>query len=67
MNVPLLIVVAYVCCLVAISFFSIKLVKNDAMGFLLAGRSWPWYMVAFMLTGLAIGGASTLGCAQMAY
>jgi SSS family solute:Na+ symporter len=67
MNVPLLIVIAYICCLVAISFYAIKLVKNDAVGFLLAGRSWPWYMVAFMLTGLAIGGASTLGCAQMAF
>ena len=55
MNVPLLIVIAYICCLVAISFYAIKLVKNDAVGFLLAGRSWPWYMVAFMLTGLAIG------------
>ncbi len=67
MNIPLLIVIIYICSLIVISLFSIKLVKNEAMGFLLAGRSWPWYMVAFMLTGLAIGGASTLGCAQTGF
>lgn len=67
MNIPLLIVIVYICCLVLISLFAVKLVKKDAAGFLLAGRSWPWWMVGFMLTGLAIGGASTVGCAQQAF
>ena len=67
MNIPLLIVLIYICCLVLISLFSVKLVKKETVGFLLAGRSWPWYMVAFMLTGLAVGGASTVGCAQTAF
>jgi len=67
MNIPLFIVVVYICCLIMISLFAVRFVKKEAMGFLLAGRSWPWYMVAFMLTGLAIGGASTLGCAQTAF
>jgi len=67
MNIPLLIVIIYVCFLAMVSIVSIRLVKNEALGFLLAGRAWPWYMVAFMLTGLAIGGASTVGTAQMAF
>lgn len=67
MNIPLLIVIIYICCLAFISSFALKFVKKEAMGFLLAGRSWPWYMVGFMLTGLAVGGASTVGCAQTAF
>lgn len=67
MNIPLLIVALYICCLILISLYSVKFVKGKTTEFLLAGRSWPWYMVAFMLTGLAVGGASTIGCAQMAF
>ncbi len=67
MNIPLLIVVIYIGCLMVISLFSVKLVNKETDNFLLAGRSWPWYMVAFMVTGLAVGGASTIGCAQMAF
>ena len=67
MNIPLLIVVLYICCLILIGLYSVKFVKGKTTEFLLAGRSWPWYMVAFMLTGLAVGGASTIGCAQMAF
>ncbi len=65
--IPLIIVIIYICCLVLISLFSVKFVKKDAAGFLLAGRSWPWFIVGFMVTGLAIGGASTVGCAQQAF
>lgn len=67
MNIPLLIVIGYIIFLMAVSAYSVKLVNKDAAGFLLAGRSWPWFMVAFMLVGLAVGGASTLGAAQMAF
>lgn len=67
MNVPLIIVICYIIFLMLVSVFSVKLVKKDKAGFLLAGRSWPWYMVAFMLTGLAVGGASTIGAAQRAF
>ncbi len=67
MNIPLLIVIGYVLLLVLISFYSVKLIKGESSGFLLAGRSWPWFMVAFMLTGLAVGGASTIGAGQMAF
>jgi len=67
MNIPLLIVIGYVFLLILISFYSVKLIHGESSGFLLAGRSWPWFMVAFMLTGLAVGGASTIGAAQMAF
>lgn len=67
MNIPLLVVLGYVILLILISIYSIKLIKGESAGFLLAGRSWPWFMVACMVTGLAIGGASTIGASQMAF
>jgi SSS family solute:Na+ symporter len=35
--------------------------------YLLAGRGLPFWVVVFLLTGLAIGGASTVGVAERAY
>jgi len=67
MNIPLIIVIGYVIFLILVSTYSVKLLKGDSAGFMLAGRSWPWFMVAFMLTGLAVGGASTIGTAQRAF
>jgi SSS family solute:Na+ symporter len=37
------------------------------IGYLLAGRSLPFWVIAPLLTGLAIGGASTIGVAEHAY
>lgn len=37
------------------------------IAYLLAGRSLPFWVVAPLLTGLAIGGASTIGVAERAY
>ena len=37
------------------------------MGYLLAGRGLPTVVVATMLAGLAVGGASTIGVAERAY
>ena len=67
LNIPLLIVILYICCLMVISVLAAKLVKKETMGFLLASRTWPWYMVAFMLTANAVGGTSTVGCAQTGF
>lgn len=67
MNIPLIIVICYIIFLMLVSAYSLKLVNKDRAGFLLAGRSWPWFMVAFMLVGLAVGGASTVGTAQKAF
>jgi SSS family solute:Na+ symporter len=37
------------------------------IGYLLAGRNLPFWVIAPLLTGLAIGGASTIGVAEQAY
>jgi SSS family solute:Na+ symporter len=37
------------------------------IGYLLAGRNLPFWVIAPLLTGLAIGGASTIGVAAQAY
>jgi len=66
-NIPLMIVCIYILILIVISLYSSRLIKGTSLGFLLANREWPYWMVAAMLTGLAVGGASTLGCAQSAY
>jgi len=58
----------YIVLLFVVSWFSTKLAKKDgAEGYLLAGRKMPTILVAVNLAGLAIGGASTIGVAQIAY
>jgi SSS family solute:Na+ symporter len=66
-NVPLVIVVLYVVALGAIAFWASRLVRRGKEGFFLAGRSLPAPLVAVTITGLAIGGASTIGVAQDAF
>ncbi len=41
--------------------------EGGAVGYLLAGRGLPTIVVAAMLAGLAVGGASTTGVAERAY
>ncbi|MFZ5944588.1 MAG: sodium:solute symporter family protein [Bacillota bacterium] len=68
MNVPLLIVIFYIIMLYAISWYSTKLSKGGGIsGYLLAGRGFPSIIVAVMVAGLAVGGASTIGVAENAY
>ncbi len=70
MNVKVAILVLYILTLAGITAFAAKIQKKDqggAIGYLLAGRNLPTIMVATMLAGLAIGGASTVGVAQNAY
>jgi len=68
MNVAFIIVMLYVVVLYLISWYSTKLMKSGgALGYLLAGRGFPSYVVAVMVAGLAIGGASTVGVAEQAY
>lgn len=66
--IPFAIVCLYIVVLYAISWFSTKLTKGGGeKGYLLAGRALPAPIVAVMLTGLAVGGASTVGVAENAY
>ena len=66
-NLPLLIVVLYVVLLFAVGFVAGRLVRRGKEGFHLAGRKLSTPLVAVTLTGLAVGGASTIGVAQKAF
>ena len=68
MSTALVILIAYIVILFAVSWYSTKLTtKGGALGYLLANRKLPVLVVATMVAGLAIGGASTVGVAQNAY
>jgi SSS family solute:Na+ symporter len=62
--------VLYLVTLFAVTWWARRL--NDrggggAVGYLLAGRGLPTIVVASLLAGLAVGGASTIGVAERAY
>lgn len=65
--IPLLIVVCYIILLFLITWMTRRLSRGGMIGYLLAGRGLPFWVVAPLLTGLAIGGASTIGVAERAY
>lgn len=66
--IPFVIVCVYIVALYLISWYSTKLSKGGGeKGYLLAGRGFTTPIVAVMLTGLAVGGASTVGVAENAY
>lgn len=65
--IPLTIVCIYIVLLYVITWMSRRLSKGGMVGYLLAGRSLPYWVIAPLLTGLAIGGASTIGVAEQAY
>lgn len=66
--IPVIIIVVYIVLLYAVSWWTRRLSARGGMiGYLLAGRGLPTGVIAVMLTGLAVGGASTVGVAQRAY
>ena len=65
--IPLSIVCIYVVLLFLITWWSRHLSKGGMVNYLLAGRNLPFWVVAPLLTGLALGGASTIGVAERAY
>jgi SSS family solute:Na+ symporter len=75
MSIQLVILIVYVALLLALAAWATRLQKSGAaatggnkmLGYLLAGRNMPWVIIAVMLVGLAVGGASTVGVAQNAY
>ncbi len=71
MSIQLVILAGYVLALLAVSWWSTKLLKSNrggaALNYLLAGRNMPTPLIVVMLTGLAVGGASTVGVAERAY
>lgn len=69
-TIPLVILLIYMVGLYAIAWYATKLTKRGgggAAGYLLANRGFPVGIIAVMLTGLAVGGASTVGISEMAY
>src|SRR5512139_2257900 len=67
MNIQLIVVIAYLVMLFATAVWAARLVRRGREGFLLASRNLPAPLIACTLTGLAIGGASTIGVAENAF
>ncbi|MDR2394624.1 MAG: sodium:solute symporter family protein [Treponema sp.] len=71
MSIQLAILIVYIIGLLVLAAWATRIQKrstsNKMLSYLLAGRDMPWVIVAVMLTGLAVGGASTVGVAQNAY
>ncbi len=67
MNIPFIIVISYIFILFGISAYARKLASNGAENFILAGRKLTTPLIAVTITGLAIGGASTIGVSEQAY
>lgn len=72
MNIPLIIVLCYIILLFVISAYATRLSKRKSSkssteGFVLAGRQLTTPIIAVTITGLAIGGASTIGVAEQAF
>jgi SSS family solute:Na+ symporter len=65
--IPLGIVCIYIILLYLITWLTRRLSAGGMVAYLLAGRSLPYWVIAPLLTGLAIGGASTIGVAERAY
>ena len=53
--------------LFVITWTTRRLSRGGMVAYLLAGRNLPFWVVAPLLTGLAVGGASTIGVAERAY
>ena len=65
---PVSIVTVYMLLLYVIAWYATKLSRaGGGKGFFLAGRGFSSWIIAVMLCGLAVGGASTVGVAQSAY
>ena len=65
--IPLTIVCTYIALLYLVTWATRRLSRGGMIAYLLAGRSLPFWVVAPLLTGLAVGGASTIGVAENAY
>ncbi len=68
--IPATIVTLYIIALFAVTAWARRLTIRDGGGmvaFLLAGRNLPFWIAAALLTGLAVGGVSTIGTAEWAY
>lgn len=65
--IPVSIVCIYIVLLYVITWVTRRLSRGGMIAYLLAGRGLPFWVVAPLLAGLAVGGASTVGVAERAY
>jgi SSS family solute:Na+ symporter len=65
--IPFSIVCLYIILLYVVTWLTRRLSRGGMIAYLLAGRNLPFWVVAPLLTGLAVGGASTVGVAERAY
>lgn len=65
--IPLGIVILYIILLFGLTWVTRRLSHGGMIAYLLAGRGLPFWVIAPLLTGLAVGGASTIGVAERAY
>ncbi|MBI4719947.1 MAG: sodium:solute symporter family protein [Chitinivibrionia bacterium] len=66
-TIPLIIVFVYIALLFVLTWATRRLSAGGMIAYLLAGRNLPGWVVAPLLAGLAVGGASTVGVAESAY
>lgn len=67
MNISMIIIIIYIGLLFGISIYAKKLAGSGSENFILAGRKFSTPLVAVSITGLAIGGASTIGVSEQAF
>lgn len=65
--IPVSIIAVYIVLLYAVTVLTRRLSRGGMVAYLLAGRGLPSWVVAPLLAGLAVGGASTVGVAERAY
>lgn len=65
--IPISIVCFYIVLLYVLTWLTRRLSRGGMIAYLLASRNLPFWVVAPLLAGLAVGGASTVGVAEQAY
>ena len=67
MNIPLLVVCAYIGVIFLISWYTKRRASGKSENYILAGRKLTWPLIMVTIVGLAVGGASTIGVAEKAF
>lgn len=67
MNIPLIVVCAYIGIIFLISWYTKRRAAGKSENYILAGRKLTWPLIMVTIVGLAVGGASTIGVAEKAF
>lgn len=66
MSIQFMIVIVYIVLLFGVSFYVKRRADKNPTEYLFAGRQFGPWLVAFSITGMAVGAASTVGVAESA-